>query len=308
MGEKIWVFYMVLQGDEFGVDIWQDELWCFLGNINVWMWMICDDEIGWFYFGMGMLMSDYYGGYCYGDNFFVESFVVFDVKMGECQWYFQVVYYGFWDYDFLVVFMFVDFEVDGCKIEVVVVVIKQVFIYVFDCKIGEFVWLIEECKVLESFVEGEWIVLIQFFLMKLLLFDCQGFCEIDLIDLMFELKVEVFEIYRRVFGGFFFMLLIEEGWQEKEMVVQFLGQVGGVNWGGVVFDFIFGMFYVLLQIWFGGNVLLCLIVWQGLDCIFLFKFGVLVGLQGLLFVKLLWMCMMVIDFNVGEIVWQVLFG
>lgn len=116
IGEFVWMFYNLLFEGEFGYDIWEDGLVDYIGNINVWMYMFYDEEFGLFYLLFGILMNDFYGGQCKGKNFFVESFVCFEVKMGKFVWYFQSMYYGVWDWDFFVLLNFVDVMVDGKKV------------------------------------------------------------------------------------------------------------------------------------------------------------------------------------------------
>lgn len=147
----------------------------------------------------------------------------------------------------------------------------------------------------------------QFFFMKLVFFFYSG-SELDfLIDFILELCKEVMVIFEQYNYGLIYMLLlfVEVG---KDMLVN-LGWGGLVNWLGGVFDFEFGVFYVLLVNYcvsiylFGKLDLLCL----NFDYVGQFGCG-FVGLCGLLFFKLFYVYVIVIDFNIGEYFWEVLIG
>ena len=218
------------QGDEPGAETWHDESWRYSGNTNVWSWMSCDDETGWVYFGTGTPTSDYYGGHRHGDNLYAESLVAIDTATGEKKWHFQAVRHGLWDYDFPCAPILLDIEVDGELIEAVAQVSKQAFTYVFDRKTGEPVWPIEERKVPESLVPGEWTASMQPFPTKPPPFDRQGVRESDLIDFTPELNAKALEIYRKtLLGGPMFTppTLAGEG---RRVMAQLPGQAGGANW------------------------------------------------------------------------------
>ena len=226
-GKKKWVFHTVPQGDEPGAETWHDESWRYSGNSNVWSWMSCDDETGWVYFGTGTPTSDYYGGHRHGDNLYAESLVAIDTATGEKKWHFQAVRHGLWDYDFPCAPILLDIEVDGKRIEAVAQVSKQAFTYVFDRKTGEPVWPIEERKVPESTVPGEWTASMQPFPTKPPPFDRQGVRESDLIDFTPELQRQgEVEIYRKTLPRRPAVHAADRGRQQRQ------GGDGATAWSG----------------------------------------------------------------------------
>ena len=303
-GRKKWVFHTVPQGDEPGAETWHDESWRYSGNTNVWSWMSCDDETGWVYFGTGTPTSDYYGGHRHGDNLYAESLVAVDTATGEKKWHFQAVRHGLWDYDFPCAPILLDIEVDGKPIKAVAQVSKQAFTYVFDRKTGEPVWPIEERKVPESLVPGEWTASMQPFPTKPPPFDRQGVRESDLIDFTPELNAKAKEIYREtLLGGPMFTppTLAGEG---RRVMAQLPGQAGGANWGGAAVDPNSGVLFVPSQTRLGTMALTPPTARQPSDRDYLPAFTFPAGPEGLPLVKPPWSRLTAIDLNRGEILWQ----
>ena len=45
-GERLWIFHVVPQGDDFGVDTWQEDSWRYTGHSGVWTQLTVDEELG----------------------------------------------------------------------------------------------------------------------------------------------------------------------------------------------------------------------------------------------------------------------
>jgi len=270
----------------------------------VWSWMSCDDETGWVYFGTGTPTSDYYGGHRHGDNLYAESLVAIDTATGEKKWHFQAVRHGLWDYDFPCAPILLDIEVDGKRIEAVAQVSKQAFTYVFDRRTGEPVWPIEERKVPESLVPGEWTASTQPFPTKPPPFDRQGLRESDLIDFTPELEARAIEIYREtLLGGPMFTPPTLAG-ESRRVMAQLPGQAGGANWGGAAVDPNSGVLFVPSQTRVGTMSLVPPTARQPSDRDYLPAFTFPGGPEGLPLVKPPWSRLTAIDLNRGEILWQ----
>jgi quinoprotein glucose dehydrogenase len=130
-GQQRWIFHAVPQGDEPGVDTWQDESWKSTGNTNVWTMMSCDEALGFVYLPFSTSTNDYYGGHRPGDNLFAESLVALQAETGARVWHFQMVHHGLWDYDLPAAPGLVDITVEGAASKRWQVT-QAGFCYVFD--------------------------------------------------------------------------------------------------------------------------------------------------------------------------------
>ena len=48
-GERVWVFHVIPQGDEFGADTWEEDSWKYSGHAGVWTQLTVDEELGYLY-------------------------------------------------------------------------------------------------------------------------------------------------------------------------------------------------------------------------------------------------------------------
>lgn len=233
-GAMKWIFHTIPQGDEYGVDSWQNESWRYSGHTNVWGTMAVDEELGYVYLPVSTPTNDWYGGMRPGDNLFAESIVCVDGETGERIWHFQAVHHGLWDYDFPTAANLLDITVDGRKVKAIAQTSKQAFTYVLDRVTGEPVWPIEERPVPVGNVPGEWYSPTQPFPTKPAPFDLQGITVDDLIDFTPELRLEALQIAERAQLGPIFMPPQVRG--QGKPIIQSPGPGGGVNWPGAAVD------------------------------------------------------------------------
>ncbi len=230
-GERKWVFNVIPQEGEYGVDTWQDESWTYSGGGNVWSLITADEALGYVYLPTTTPTNDFYGGHRLGDNLFAESLVCLNAQTGERVWHFQTVHHGLWDYDNPAPPNLVDLVVDGKPIKAVAQMTKQGFVFVFDRATGEPVWPIEERAVPQSTVPGEVTSPTQPFPTKPPPFERQGFTEDDVIDFTPELHAEALEILEQFHTGPMFTPPAID-----KPVLSLPGIGGGANWPGAGFD------------------------------------------------------------------------
>ena len=233
-GAMKWIFHTIPQGDEYGVDSWQNESWRYSGHTNVWGTMAVDEELGYVYLPVSTPTNDWYGGMRPGDNLFAESIVCVDGETGERIWHFQAVHHGLWDYDLPTAANLLDIKVDGRKILAIAQTSKQAFTYVLDRVTGEPVWPIEERPVPAGNVPGEWYSPTQPFPTKPAPFDLQGITVDDLIDFTPELREEALQIAGRAQLGPIFTPPQVRG--AGKPIIQSPGPGGGMNWPGAGID------------------------------------------------------------------------
>jgi quinoprotein glucose dehydrogenase len=237
-GQQRWIFHAVPQGEEPGVETWEQDSWKATGNTNVWTVMSCDEELGYVYLPFSTPTNDYYGGDRPGDNLFAESLVVLRAETGARVWHFQMIHHGLWDYDLPAAPNLVDLTVDGQPIKAVAQVSKQGFSYVFDRVTGVPVWPIEERPVPQSGVAGEKTAPTQPFPTKPLPFERQGIALDDVIDFTPDLQREARRILQKYEYGPLFTPPSERG------TIILPGVGGGASWSGAAVHPDTGVLYV----------------------------------------------------------------
>jgi glucose dehydrogenase len=237
-GQQRWIFHAVPQGQEPGVETWENDSWKDTGNTNVWSLMSCDEQLGYVYLPFTTPTNDYYGGQRPGNNLFAESLVALQAETGERVWHFQMVHHGLWDYDLPAAPNLVDVTVDGQRIKAVAQVTKQGFCYVFDRVTGTPIWPIEERPVPQSTVPGEKTAPTQPFPTKPLPFEQQGITPDDVMDFTPELQQVALHILHKYTYGPLFTPPTEQG------TIAVPGIGGGANWSGAAVHPETGMLYV----------------------------------------------------------------
>ncbi len=242
-GQMKWIFHTIPQGDEYGVDSWQNGSWRYSGHANVWSYMAVDEELGLVYLPTGTPSNDWYGGMRPGNNLYAESIIAVDIETGQRAWHFQAIHHGLWDWDFPTGPNLIDITVDGREIKAIAQVSKQAFTYVLDRATGEPVWPIEERPVPQGNVPGEWYSPTQPFPTKPLPFDRQGMSIDDVIDFTPELRAEALEIIagRAQFGPIFSPPVLRG---DQLPYIQSPGAGGGANWQGSAVDLETGRLFV----------------------------------------------------------------
>ena len=243
-GERLWIFHVIPQAGEFGVETWEEESWRYTGHTGVWSQMSADQELGYVYLPTETATNDWYGGHRLGDNLFAESLVCLNAKTGERVWHYQVLHHGLWDYDLPTAPVLCDITVDGRAIKAVAQVTKQGFTFVFDRVTGEPVWPIEEVPVPPSKVPGEFASPTQPMPTKPAPFEPQGFSPDNLLDLTPELRLEALQIAAQYKMGALYTppSLLEDGGLQGTLALP--GYGGGANWPGAGVDAEAGILYV----------------------------------------------------------------
>ncbi len=236
-GEQLWIFHVVPQGDDFGVDSWDNESWRYTGHAGVWTQLTVDEELGYLYLPTEVATNDWYGGHRPGDNLFAESIVCLDIRTGERVWHYQLIHHGVWDYDNPSPPTLVDVTHDGRRIKAVAMVTKQGYTYVFDREDGSPLWPIFEMPVPQSDVPGERLSATQPIPSRPAPFDRQGFTVDDLIDFTPEIKAEAMEIAANYRMGPLYTppsLINDPSGTKGTLVLP--GWGGGSSWPGAAVD------------------------------------------------------------------------
>jgi len=244
-GERLWIFHVVPQGDDFGVDSWQEESWRYTGHTGVWTQLTVDEALGYLYLPTEIATNDWYGGHRLGDNLFAESIVCLDIRTGERVWHYQLIHHGMWDYDNPAPPTLVDVTHEGRRVKAVAMVTKQGHTYVFDREDGTPLWPIIEMPVPQSDIPGEQTSATQPIPSRPAPFEPQGFSVDNLIDFTPELRAEAMEIAANYRMGPLYTppSLIDDPDGTKGTLV-LPGWGGGASWPGAGVDVESGVLFV----------------------------------------------------------------
>jgi quinoprotein glucose dehydrogenase len=237
-GKIVWTFHTVPQPGEFGHDTWPGDAWKFTGHTNVWAPMSLDADRGLVYLPVTTPSNDYYGAHRPGANLFAESIVCVDAATGLRKWHFQIVHHGLWDYDLASAPILVPITVAGKRIDAVVQLTKQGFVFVFDRVTGEPVWPIEERAVGKSDMPGEQSWPTQPVPSKPPAITEQGVALEDAFDLTPQTREAARAELSKYRLGPLYTPPSQQG------TVMRPGVIGGANWGGGAFDPDTAMLYV----------------------------------------------------------------
>ena len=237
-GKRVWRFNPIPQPGEYGNETWEDSSWARMGHTNVWAPFTVDVRRGLVYLPFGTPSNDWYGGERRGNNLFAESIVCLDAKTGRRVWHYQITHHGLWDYDMPSPPVLATIRKDGRALDVVAMVTKQGWVFVFDRVTGKPVWPIVERPVAASDVPGERAAATQPVPTKPPAFAKQGFTEEDVIDFTPELKRLALEEVRQYRVGPLYTPPSLQG------TIVMPGAIGGGGWGGGAFDPETGILYV----------------------------------------------------------------
>lgn len=244
-GAHLWTFKTIPEEGELGVDTWLNDSWRYTGNAAVWAQISWDPETGIVYLPTEAPTGDYYGGHRHGDNLFANSLVALDSRTGERIWHFQTIRHDIWDWDNTTAPILADVEIDGVERQIVALITKQAFVFVFDRLTGEPIWPIEERPVPQTDVATEWTAATQPFPTKPAPFDRQGFGEDDLIDFTPEIRARALEVMNQfVTGPIFTPPSLEEHPSGTTGTLSMPSSIGGANWEGGAYDPETGLLYI----------------------------------------------------------------
>lgn len=125
------------------------------GAANAWSIMSVDVQRDLIFVPTGSASPDYYGGLRPGDNKWANSVVALHAKTGEIAWGFQLVHHDLWDYDTASPPLLTTLRHNGKDVAVVIQGNKTGLLYVLNRDTGTPVFPVEERRVPQSDVPGE---------------------------------------------------------------------------------------------------------------------------------------------------------
>jgi quinoprotein glucose dehydrogenase len=238
-GALVWTFRSIPQAGERFNDTWAGDSWKNRTGVNVWGFMSVDAARGIVYMPFGAPSVDQYGGDRAGDNLFGTSVVAADAKTGKYLWHFQLTHHDIWDADVTAAPALVDVKKGGRTIPAVVAVSKQGLLFFLDRTNGTPIHGVEERPVPPSEVPLEQAAKTQPFPRAPQPLSRMTFTLADLATVTPEIEAACRTLVEGVqIGGPYLPPAF------NRLRLQFPGNHGGVNWGGVSFNPDLGYLFV----------------------------------------------------------------
>ena len=231
-GKLLWTFHTVPRRGEPGYETWLNgSAETGGGNAGVWATISADEELGLAYLPVESPYGDMYGGLRPGGNLYGESIVAVDLRTGERRWHFQTSHHPLWDYDIPTAPILVDAVKDGKTIKALAQATKQGLLFVLNRETGEPIWPIEETRVPQGNVPGEWYSPTQ--PIPTIRYGHQGVALDDLIDFTPELRAEAERIVADHRIGPIYTPAVPF---DRNGPISTLMVMGGSNWPGGAYD------------------------------------------------------------------------
>jgi quinoprotein glucose dehydrogenase len=229
-GQLIWTFHTIPKPGEFGYKTWEKANYKHVGGANNWMGMAVDSKRGIVFVPTGSAAFDFYGGNRKGDNLFANCLLALDIRTGKRLWHFQTVHHDIWDRDIPAPPNLFTITQKGKKRDVVSVLSKQGFMFVFDRVTGKPIFPIKERAFPASDVIGEKTSKTQPIPLWPLPFTKQSFTEKDVNEWASNKEEIIAELLKSQTGQPFIPLSL------TKKTVFFPGTDGGAQWGGAAVD------------------------------------------------------------------------
>ncbi|MEO5820036.1 MAG: PQQ-binding-like beta-propeller repeat protein, partial [Vicinamibacteraceae bacterium] len=238
-GTLAWTFRSVPQAGERFNDTWGTDSWKNRTGVNVWGFFTVDVARGIVYMPFGAPSVDQYGGDRPGDNLFGTSLVAAKADTGEYLWHFQLTHHDIWDADLTAAPLLLDVTRAGKTIPAVAVASKLGLLFLLDRTTGTPIDPIEERPVPASEVPLERAAKTQPFPLVTPPLSRMSMAATDVATLTPEIEAGCRALLQGVqLGGPY----LPPGF--NRLRVQFPGNHGGVNWGGMSYSPELGYLFV----------------------------------------------------------------
>lgn len=135
---------------------WEGDSAARTGQANVWGSISVDAARDLVFLPTSSPSPDFYGGLRKGNNLYANSMVALQGSTGKLVWHFQTVHHDLWDYDIPAGPSLIEYRKHGVETPALVFATKTGFLFVLDRATGKPLADVEERRVPESDVPGEW--------------------------------------------------------------------------------------------------------------------------------------------------------
>ncbi len=238
-GKLAWTFRSVPQAGERFSETWGADSAKNRSGVNVWGFLSVDAARGIVYMPFGAPSVDQYGGDRPGDNLFGTSLVAAKADTGEYLWHFQLTHHDIWDADLAAAPVLLDVTRAGKTIPAVAVVSKLGLLFLLDRTSGKPIDPIEERPVPASEVPLERAAKTQPFPVVTPPLSRLSMAAADVATVTPEIEAGCRALLEGVqLGGPYLPPAF------NRLRVQFPGNHGGVNWGGMSYSPELGYLFV----------------------------------------------------------------
>jgi quinoprotein glucose dehydrogenase len=155
-GQLLWSFDPIPDGPTHPAAAeWDSAQAANTGAGNAWGVMSVDEEHGLVLVPTGSASPDFYGGLRLGSNRFADSLLALDAATGRLVWSQQLVHHDLWDFDLAAQPVLGDVEIAGAPVPAVIEATKTGMLYVFGRVRGQPLYPVIERGVPASLVPGE---------------------------------------------------------------------------------------------------------------------------------------------------------
>ena len=238
-GKLVWTFHSVPRTGEKFNDTWAGDSWKNRSGVNVWGFITVDTTRGIVYMPFGAPSVDQYGGDREGTNLFGTSLIAADANTGKYLWHFQIVHHDIWDADLAAAPLLLDVRQGGRSIPAVAIVSKVGLLFILDRTTGKPLYGVEERPVPQSEVPQERTAKTQPFPLKPPPLSRMAMSPDDVATVTPELEAGCKKLIQGMqLGGPYLPV------SYNRLRVQFPGNHGGVNWGGMSYSPQLGFLFI----------------------------------------------------------------
>ena len=238
-GRLVWTFHSVPRPGEPYADTWAGDSATNRSGVNVWGFITVDAARGIVFMPFGAPSVDQYGGDREGDNLFGTSLVAADANTGRYLWHFQVVRHDIWDADLAAPPVLIDVRRGNRTVPAVAVIGKAGLLFILDRTTGEPLFGVEDRPVPQSDVPLERTAKRQPFPIKPLPLSRMAMTPDDIATVTPELESACRKLIEGMqLGGPYLPVTY------NRLRVQFPGNHGGVNWGGMSYNPQLGLLFI----------------------------------------------------------------
>ncbi|GGM80062.1 quinoprotein glucose dehydrogenase [Dyadobacter beijingensis] len=228
-GKLVWTFRTIPAKGEFGAETWPANARENFGGANAWAGMAIDRSRGIVYIPTGSAAYDFYGGNRPGSNLFANCLLALDAATGKRLWHYQLVHHDIWDRDPPCPPNLVTVTHKGKRVDAVVQVTKQGYVFVLDRATGKPLFPIKETAFHFPAIGGEQVSATQPIPTLPVPFTRQTFNATDFNSFVADRDSLVGLLAKAKTGSAYIPIT-------SSMTIFYPGTDGGAQWGGAATD------------------------------------------------------------------------